>query len=178
MVVLAVFMTAGWVSGTARAETPFQSEERTQREEQAPLRSSSLPYMPAHIVYARELVIRNALQAALDRKVEIVVPSTLEKGREDVLIGNPEIAQVSPMHVQLAMDAGYEVLVAGQGELWSEVYVRLRSPVTEVRQLLGRPVGTNARSSLLRQAGEELLSAHGIEISRDVKLVVYPTQSG
>lgn len=135
--------------------------------EQMPLRVGIMPFNSALALLRTHQPLREYLQRALKRPVELYTSSDYFTYLNEALEQRFDILIAGPHFGVMAVDKGYVPLYRYRATLQPILVVRADSPIKTVGDLRGKRIGLSSRLSISSIGGARWLQDQGLQMGRD-----------
>jgi len=135
--------------------------------EPAPLRLGIMPFNSTLALIKTHQPLRQHLQQALGRSVEIYTSPDYADFLRDSLSGSYDLLITGPHFGILCLDSGYEPLFHYKASLRPIFVVAKASGITSHEQLRGKRIGLSNRLSVSSIVGMQWLEDKGLEANKD-----------
>lgn len=136
----------------------------------APLRLGIMPFNSALALIKTHQPLRQHLETALNRKVEIFTSADYYTYVNELLDGNYDIAIAGPHFGSMASERNWAPLVRYQIDLQPVFVVNGNSPITKLTDLRGKRIGLSSRLSISSIGGVKWLNDQGLKLGTDYQL--------
>lgn len=133
----------------------------------APLRVGIMPFNSALALLRTHQPLREHLQHALNRPVELYTSSDYFTYLNEALEQRFDILIAGPHFGVMAVDKGYLPLYRYRANLQPILVVRADSPINAVGDLRGKRIGLSSRLSISSIGGARWLQDQGLQMGRD-----------
>jgi phosphonate transport system substrate-binding protein len=139
-------------------------------QETKPIRLGIMPFNSALALIKAHQPLRQHLENALNRKVEIFTSADYYTFVNELLDGSYDLAIAGPHFGSMAADRGWLPLVRYQVDLQPVFVVANNSPITKLSDLRGKRIGLSSRLSISSIGGVKWLNDQGLKMGVDYQL--------
>jgi phosphonate transport system substrate-binding protein len=139
-------------------------------QESKPIRFGIMPFNSALALMKTHQPLRNHLEIALQRKIEVFTSTDYYTFINELQAGNYDIAIAGPHFGAMAANHGWQPLVRYQIDLQPVFVISKNANISDLHDLKGKRIGLSSRLSMSSIGGVKWLADQGLHLGRDFQL--------